>query len=254
MDFTRAHAVVSGGASGLGEATAALVVEAGGSATVLDVDGKRLGAVADRLGERCRAASADVGDEAAVRDAVGASVAAFGPLTLAVSCAGVATPGKVLGRDGPLALADYERVIRINLIGTFNLLKAAAAAMQDNEPEEGERGVIVNTASVAAYDGQIGQAAYASSKGGVVGLTLPAARELARQGIRVVTVAPGLFETPMLAGLPEAARESLVESTLHPHRLGQPGEYAALVRHIYENPMLNGETVRLDGAVRLAPR
>lgn len=254
MDFTRAHAVVSGGASGLGEATAALVVEAGGSATVLDVDGKRLGAVADRLGERCRAAFADVGDEAAVRDAVGASVAAFGPLTLAVSCAGVATPGKVLGRDGPLALADYERVIRINLIGTFNLLKAAAAAMQDNEPEEGERGVIVNTASVAAYDGQIGQAAYASSKGGVVGLTLPAARELARQGIRVVTVAPGLFETPMLAGLPEAARESLVESTLHPHRLGQPGEYAALVRHIYENPMLNGETVRLDGAVRLAPR
>ncbi len=254
MDFSKVHAIISGGGSGLGEATAEAVVQAGGFASIVDVDDKGLGAVNKRLGERCLAIKADVTDEKAVQTAVSESVDAFGPLTLAVNCAGVATPGKILGREGVLALADYARVIRINLIGTFNLLKAAADSMQNNELKGEERGVIVNTSSVAGTDGQIGQAAYASSKGGVIGLTLPAARELARHAIRVVTVAPGLFETPMLAGLPEEAKESLIASTLHPHRLGQSDEYAKLVHHIYENTMLNGETIRLDGSVRLAPR
>ncbi len=254
MDISKAHAFVTGGASGLGAATAEAVVAAGGFASVVDVDAARAESMATRLGERCRAVALDVTDEARTAEAVAASVDAFGPLRLAVNCAGVATPGKVLGRDGPLALDDYVRVIQINLVGTFNVMKAAASVMQGNPLEGDDRGVIVNTASVAAFDGQIGQVAYASSKGGVAALTLPAARELARHAIRVVTVAPGLFETPMLAGLPPAAKESLIASTLQPSRLGQAEEYAALVRHIYENPMLNGETVRLDGAVRLAPR
>ncbi len=254
MNFSRAHAFVTGGGSGLGAATVEAVVAAGGSATVADIDGDRADALASRLGERCLAVALDVADEAAVSDAVAESVSTFGPMTLVVNCAGVATPGRVVGRNGPLPLEQYGRVIQINLVGTFNVMKAAAAVMQENELDGGDRGVIVNTASVAAFDGQIGQAAYASSKGGVVALTLPAARELARNGIRVVTIAPGLFETPMLAGLPEAAKESLIASTLHPSRLGRSEEYAALVRHICENSMINGETIRLDGAVRLAPR
>ena len=254
MNFSRAHAFVTGGASGLGAATVEAVLEAGGHASIVDIDGARAEALATRLGARSRAVALDVADEAAVADAVAASVQAFGPLNLVVNCAGVATPGRVVGRNGPLPLEAYARVIQINLVGTFNVMKAGAAAMQGNEPDGEDRGLIVNTASVAAFDGQIGQGAYASSKGGVVALTLPAARELARFAIRVVTIAPGLFETPMLAGLPEAAKESLIASTLHPSRLGRSEEYAALVRHICENPMINGETIRLDGTVRLAPR
>ncbi len=254
MHFSKVHAFVTGGASGLGAATVEAVVAAGGRASIVDLDRSGGEALAERLGPASRAVVLDVTDEAAVAEAVAASVAAFGPLRIAVNCAGVATPGRVVGRNGPLPLEAYVRVIQINLVGTFNVLKAAAAAMQDNEPDGEERGLIINTASVAAFDGQIGQGAYASSKGGVVALTLPAARELARSAIRVVAIAPGLFETPMLAGLPEAARESLVASTLHPSRLGRAEEYAALVRHICENPMINGETIRLDGAVRLAPR
>ncbi len=254
MQFSKIHAFVTGGASGLGAATVEAVIAAGGAASIVDIDQAGAEALAARLGSSSRAVALDVADESAVAEAVTASVAAFGPLRLVVNCAGVATPGRVVGRNGPLPLDAYVRVIQINLVGTFNVLKAAAAAMQDNPLEGEERGLVINTASVAAFDGQIGQGAYASSKGGVAALTLPAARELARSAIRVVTLAPGLFETPMLAGLPDAARESLVASTLHPSRLGRAEEYAALVRHVCENPMINGETIRLDGAVRLAPR
>jgi NAD(P)-dependent dehydrogenase (short-subunit alcohol dehydrogenase family) len=180
--------------------------------------------------------------------------AASAPLRIVVNCAGIGTPGKTLGRDGPLPLSTFERVLRVNLLGTFNVIRLAARAIAATEPVDGERGVIVSTASVAAFDGQIGQAAYSASKGGVVGMTLPIARELASHLIRVMTIAPGTFDTPMLAGLPEAARESLGSQVPHPSRLGKPSEYAALVRHIVENPMLNGETIRLDGAIRMAPR
>jgi NAD(P)-dependent dehydrogenase (short-subunit alcohol dehydrogenase family) len=207
-------------------------------------------------------APADVTEEGDVQAAIDAATA-LGTLRIAVNCAGVATPGKILGRDGVLPLADFERVVRINLFGTFNVLRLAAAAMAENEPDAGgtgagtgtpERGVIINTASVAAFDGQIGQPAYAASKGAVAALTLPAARELARQLIRVMTIAPGIFDTPMMASLPEAARASLGAQVPHPSRLGRPEEYAALVRHIVENPMLNGETIRLDGAIRMQPK
>jgi NAD(P)-dependent dehydrogenase (short-subunit alcohol dehydrogenase family) len=197
----------------------------------------------------------DVGSEADAKKAVSAAVLQFGALHGLVNCAGIATPGKVLGKDGPLALESFERVIRINLVGTFNLLRLAAEAMSKQEPNaEGERGVIINTASVAAFEGQIGQPAYAASKAGVVGLTLPAARELARFGIRVVTIAPGLFETPMMAGLPAEVQESLGKTVPFPARLGRPADYAQLVRAIVENPMINGETIRLDGALRMAPK
>jgi NAD(P)-dependent dehydrogenase (short-subunit alcohol dehydrogenase family) len=195
--------------------------------------------------------AADVTDEAQVQAAVDAASA---PLRIVVNCAGIGTPGKTLGRDGPLPLSTFERVLRVNLLGTFNVIRLAARAIAATEPVDGERGVIVSTASVAAFDGQIGQAAYSASKGGVVGMTLPIARELASHLIRVMTIAPGTFDTPMLAGLPEAARESLGSQVPHPSRLGKPSEYAALVRHIVENPMLNGETIRLDGAIRMAPR
>ncbi|HJX86837.1 MAG TPA: SDR family NAD(P)-dependent oxidoreductase, partial [Gemmatimonadales bacterium] len=195
--------------------------------------------------------AADVSDEAQVQAAVDAARA---PLRIVVNCAGIGTPGKTLGREGPLPLATFERVLRVNLLGTFNVIRLAARAIAATDPVDGERGVIVNTASVAAFDGQIGQAAYSASKGGVVGMTLPIARELAAHLIRVMTIAPGTFDTPMLAGLPEAARESLGSQVPHPSRLGKPREYAALVRHIVENPMLNGETIRLDGAIRMAPR
>ncbi len=255
MDLKTCHAVVTGGASGLGAATGAAIVAAGGRATLLDRDAEHGQAVAAELGDGARFRQADVTDEADITRAIAESIGAFGPLTLAVNCAGVATPGRIVGRDGPLALDTYKTVIMINLIGTFNVLKAAATVMQGNEPDqEGGRGVIVNTASVAAYEGQIGQAAYASSKGGVVGLTLPAARELARFGIRVVTIAPGLFLTPMMRGLPEDVQQSLAAGTPFPKRLGTSEEYAALVETIYTNAMLNGTTIRLDGAVRLAER
>jgi NAD(P)-dependent dehydrogenase (short-subunit alcohol dehydrogenase family) len=197
--------------------------------------------------------AADVAKEAEVQAAVDAAVA-LAPLRIVVNCAGIATPGKVLGRDGTLPLADFERVIRVNLVGTFNVIRLAAAAIARTEPLGEERGVIVNTASVAAFDGQIGQPAYAASKGGVAAMTLPIARELARERIRVMAIAPGIFETPMLAGLAQAARDSLAGQVPHPSRLGKPGEFAALVRHIIENPMLNGEVIRLDGAIRMQPK
>jgi|SRR5829696_2224575 len=226
---------------------------AGASAVLVDLPGSDGEAVARKLGDRARFVPADVTDADQVATAI-SEAARLGPLRVTVNCAGVGTPGKLVGKDGPLSLEAYSRVISINLIGTFNVCRLAAAEMITTEPVDGERGVIVNTASVAAFDGQIGQVAYASSKAGVVGLTLPVARELAGALVRVVAVAPGLFETPMLAGLPADAQRSLGAQVPHPSRLGRPAEYAALVHHIVENPMLNGETIRLDGAIRMAPR
>jgi NAD(P)-dependent dehydrogenase (short-subunit alcohol dehydrogenase family) len=229
----------------------------GGGANVLIADVNRPAgeATAAELGARARFVPTDVADEASVRAAVRAAVEAFGGLHGAVNCAGIAIAERTLGKSGPHPLEAFNRVILVNLIGTFNVIRLAAAAMAENQPSAGgERGVIVNTASVAAFDGQIGQAAYSASKGGVVGMTLPIARDLARLGIRVMTIAPGIFETPMLAGLPEAARQSLGQQVPFPSRLGRPDEYAALVRQIVENEMLNGEVIRLDGAIRMAPK
>ena len=224
---------------------------AGAAVVIADLPCSPGAAVAERLGGVF--APTDVTDEASVQAAVEAA-AGLAPLRVAVNCAGIGTPGRVLGKQGPLPLAQFAQVITVNLVGTFNVLRLAAEAMAATDPVDGERGVIVNTASAAAYDGQIGQAAYAASKGGVVGLTLPAARDLADKLIRVMTIAPGLFDTPMLQGLPEPARESLAAQVPMPSRLGDPAEYAALVKHIVENSMLNGEVIRLDGAIRMAPR
>ena len=256
MELRQKTFLITGGASGLGEATVRRLHAGGANVVVADLNQELGDALAAELGDRCRFAATDVSDEAAVSAAVQAAVEAFGGLHGAVSCAGIGPPAKVVDKHGePHPLGLFESVIRVNLIGTFNTLRLAAAAMVGNEPDgEGERGVIVNTASVAAYEGQIGQAAYAASKGGVLGLTLPCARELARHGIRVVTVAPGLFDTPLMAGLPEQARISLGQQVPFPSRLGRPEEYAALVEHIVENTMLNGEVIRLDGAIRMAPR
>jgi NAD(P)-dependent dehydrogenase (short-subunit alcohol dehydrogenase family) len=240
--------LVTGGGSGLGAATARLLQGEGANVVVADLKGE----APDR---NTNFAETDVTDEGSVRGAIDATLQNFGGLHGAINCAGIASAEKVLGREGPHSLKSFSRVIEVNLIGTFNVLRLAAEAMAKNDPTEGgERGVIVNTASVAAFDGQIGQVAYSASKGGVAAMTLPVARELARHGIRVVAIAPGIFDTPMLAGLPEAARESLREQMLFPSRLGRPEEFAALVRHIIENEMLNGEVIRLDAAIRLAPR
>jgi NAD(P)-dependent dehydrogenase (short-subunit alcohol dehydrogenase family) len=246
MQISGCSALVTGGASGLGLATARELRAAGADVIIVDLPGSGGESI-----EGVTFLAADVTDEAQVQAAVDAASA---PLRIVVNCAGIGTPGKTLGRDGPLPLSTFERVLRVNLLGTFNVIRLAARAIAATEPVDGERGVIVSTASVAAFDGQIGQAAYSASKGGVVGMTLPIARELASHLIRVMTIAPGTFDTPMLAGLPEAARESLGSQVPHPSRLGKPSEYAALVRHIVENPMLNGETIRLDGAIRMAPR
>ena len=255
MDIRDKSFLISGGASGLGEATARALVESGAAVVLADLNEERGEALSAELGDRARFAPTDVTDEAAVTAAIRAAREGFGRLDGAVSCAGIGPPAKVLGKHGPHPLELFETVIRVNLIGTFNVLRLAAEAIAENEPDaEGERGVVVNTASVAAYEGQVGQAAYSASKGGVLGLTLPAARELARQGIRVVTIAPGLFDTPLMAGLPEAARESLGNQVPFPSRLGRPSEYADLVVHILRNRMLNGEVIRLDGAIRMAPR
>jgi NAD(P)-dependent dehydrogenase (short-subunit alcohol dehydrogenase family) len=246
--------LVTGGGSGLGAATARMVVEQGGSVVVADVDTERGQRVAAELGERARFVPTDVTDEASVGAAVAAALELGGP-HVAVSCAGIAPAERVLGRDGPHSLARFVAAIQVNLVGTFNVTRLAAQAMAANEPgEDGERGVIVNTASVAAFDGQIGQAAYSASKAGVAGMTLPIARELARHGIRVLAIAPGIFDTPMLAAMSDQVRASLGTQVPFPSRLGHPTEYAALVRHIVENRMLNGETIRLDGAIRMAPR
>lgn len=242
-------ALVAGGASGLGAATARELAARGARVTIVDLDAERGSALAGELGAAFHAA--DVTDEAAL----GAAVEAVDGLRFAVSCAGVSLGERTVGRDGPAALGPFENVVRVNLIGAFNLLRLAAAAMAAGAPDDGgERGAVVLTASVAAFDGQIGQTAYAASKGGVVGLTLPAARDLARAGVRVCAIAPGVFDTPMLATLPEDAREALAAQVPFPARLGRPEEYAALACHIAENPMLNGEVIRLDGALRMAPK
>jgi NAD(P)-dependent dehydrogenase (short-subunit alcohol dehydrogenase family) len=248
-------ALVTGGASGLGGATAKALHDAGASVVILDLDSSDGEVRAKELGERARFAPADVTKEDEIRAAVDVAANDFGGLHVLVNCAGVGWPGRVLTRDGtPTDIERFEAVIRINLIGTFNVIRFAAAQMASQEPNGEERGVIVNTASIAAFDGQIGQAAYAASKGGVAGLTLPVARDLAGKLIRCATIAPGIFDTPMLAGLPEEARAKLAENVPHPHRLGDPAEYAALVCHVVENPMINGEVIRLDAALRMPPR
>ncbi len=247
--------LVAGGSSGLGAACVRALAADGGRVVVADRNRSAGDTLAAELGAGVRFAEADVTDEAAVRAAVRLATDTFGGLHGAVNCAGVAVAERVLGKSGPHPLDAFERVIRVNLIGTFNVARLAAEAMaQAPAGPGGERGVLVNTASVAAFDGQIGQAAYAASKGGVVALALPLARELARSGIRVVTIAPGIFDTPLLAGLPEAARQSLAQQVPFPPRLGRPDEFAALVKHVIENEMLNGEVIRLDGALRMAPK
>ncbi|GAB3983612.1 3-hydroxyacyl-CoA dehydrogenase [Spirosoma terrae] len=264
MLLNSSTALVTGGASGLGEATTRLLAANGANVVIVDLNDERGQALADELGPSTRFIRANVTDEGDVQAAVNLAVETFGGLHINVNCAGVAearkTVGKVDGVYGAHSLAVFQKVVSINLIGTFNVIRLAALAMEHNEPNgsdgpfEGERGVIINTASVAAYDGQIGQAAYSASKGGIVGMTLPIARDLARSGIRVMTIAPGLFETPLLAGLPEEARLSLGQQVPFPSRLGRPSEYAQLVKSIIENPMLNGEVIRLDGAIRMAPK
>jgi NAD(P)-dependent dehydrogenase (short-subunit alcohol dehydrogenase family) len=247
--------MVTGGSSGLGAACVRRLVAARGNAIIADINGDLGEGLAAELGEHARFVRTNVTEEESVQGAVVAAVEQFGGLQGAINCAGIAIAAKVLGKEGPHELDWFARVINVNLVGTFNVIRLAAAVMAEGEANaEGERGVIVNTASVAAFDGQIGQAAYSASKGGVVGMTLPVARELARYGIRVMTIAPGIFETPMLAGLPEPARQSLGQQVPFPSRLGRPEEYAALAQHIIENPMLNGEVIRLDGALRMAPR
>ena len=246
---------ISGGGSGLGAATARLLAESGASVFLADVNKEAGESTASEIGSKARFAYTDVSDEDSVRHAVDEARELFGELRGVVNCAGVGPAKKVLGRKGPHPLEDFAKTVEINLIGTFNVIRLAAAVMAENEPTgDGERGVIINTASVAAFDGQIGQAAYAASKGGVVSMTLPVARELAALGIRVITIAPGIFETPMLAALPEEALDSLGKQVPFPPRLGKPEEYAALAKHIIENEMLNGEVIRLDGAIRMAPR
>jgi NAD(P)-dependent dehydrogenase (short-subunit alcohol dehydrogenase family) len=247
--------IATGGASGLGRAAAEAIVAAGGRAVLLDLNAEAGLAAEAAMGGHAKFVKADVTSEADVQAAVDAAIAGFGGLHGVVNAAGIGPAAKVLGKNGPHPLDLFERTIRINLVGTFNVIRLAAAAMARNTPEaSGERGVIINTASIAAYDGQIGQPAYAASKGGIVALTLPVAREFASIGIRVVTIAPGIFDTPLLAALPEAARVSLGQQVPFPSRLGRPAEYAALARHIIENEMLNGEVIRLDGALRMAPR
>jgi NAD(P)-dependent dehydrogenase (short-subunit alcohol dehydrogenase family) len=255
MNITDRVFLITGAGSGLGAAVARMVVAEGGKAMLLDVNGDAGGALAEELGASARFLRTDVTSDADGQAAVAAALDAFGRIDGLVNCAGVAPGEKVVGREAPHRLDSFARAVSINLVGTFNMIRLAADAMSKQEPnEEGERGVIVNTASIAAFDGQIGQAAYAASKAGVVGLTLPVARELARFGIRVVTIAPGIFATPMMTGMPQEVQDSLGKSVPFPSRLGRPEEFAALVRHVAENSMLNGEVIRLDGALRMAPR
>ncbi|WP_064684998.1 SDR family NAD(P)-dependent oxidoreductase [Rhizobium bangladeshense] len=247
--------IVTGGGSGLGAATVRAIVNAGGRVTIADLNGGAGEAIAREFGSEVRFVKADVSDGEEGAAVVAAAVEAFGGLRGLVNCAGVAPAEKVIGRDGPHRLESFARTLGINLVGTFNMIRLAAAAIRNMEPDvEGERGVIINTASVAAFDGQIGQAAYAASKGGVAAMTLPIARELARHGIRVVSIAPGIFETPMMADMPAEVQEALGKSVPFPPRLGRPAEFAGLVRHIFENSMLNGEVIRLDGALRMGAR
>ena len=256
MEIAGHTAVVTGGGSGLGEATVRAIVTGGGNAVILDLAKSKGAAIADELGKQAVFAETDITKEDQVTNALDAAVEHFGSIHTTVNCAGIGSAGRTIGKNNaPFDLGLFRLTVEINLIGTFNVIRLAAARMNENEPNaDGERGVIINTASVAAFEGQIGQCAYSASKGGVVGMTLPIARDLSRHGIRVVTIAPGLFETPMLMGLPEPAREALGASIPFPSRLGRPSEYASLACQIIQNPMLNGEVIRLDGALRMAPR
>jgi NAD(P)-dependent dehydrogenase (short-subunit alcohol dehydrogenase family) len=255
MEIAGRTAFVTGGASGLGAATARLLHGAGARVVIADVAEDNGRQLAGALGERALFVRADVTGAEEMARAVAEGTGRFGELSFAVCCAGIGPPKRVLGKEGPAPLEWFDRTVRINLIGSFNTVRLAAASMAKNEPDSGgERGVIVMTASVAAYEGQIGQAAYSASKGGIVGMTLPIAREFASLGIRVMTVAPGLFDTPLLAGLPEEAKASLGRQVPFPSRLGRPEEYADQVRHVIASPMLNGCVIRLDGAIRMAPR
>lgn len=255
MDLTNKGILVTGGASGLGAACVRLLTQAGAQAIIADLNSEVGTALADELGTSAQFVKTNVTDEASVKAALQEAVDNFGSLYAVINCAGIGAAERVIGKNGPSSLESFTKVINVNLIGTFNVIRLAAAIMSENKADqEGERGVIINTASVAAFEGQIGQAAYSASKGGIVGMTLPIARELARFGIRVMTIAPGLFDTPLLGGLPEPARISLGQQVPFPARLGRPAEYAALAKHIIENPMLNGEVIRLDGAIRMGIR
>ncbi len=255
MDIKGKTAIITGGASGLGGATARAIVSGGGNAVILDRNEKLGMAYAAELGSQARFAKADVTDTASIEAAIKLALAEFGALHIAVNCAGVGSAQRTISKQGPASLDIFKIAININLIGTFDVIRQSAFQMDKNEPNaDGERGVIINTASVAAFDGQIGQSAYSASKGGVVGMTLPIARDLSRHGIRVMTIAPGLFDTPLLAALPEDAKKSLGAQVPFPPRLGKPEEYAMLAMQIIANPMLNGEVIRLDGAIRMAPK
>ncbi|MCP4301925.1 MAG: SDR family NAD(P)-dependent oxidoreductase [Gammaproteobacteria bacterium] len=255
MQLSNANAVITGGASGLGLATAERVIEAGGKVVILDINDEQGEVAAEKLGARVKFVNTDVANEDSVKAAVKAAADFMGGITLAVNCAGIATAGRTLGREGPWPTENFNRVIQVNLVGSYNVTKEAAAVMQLNDANEnGERGVIVSTASIAAFEGQIGQAAYSASKGGIVGMMLPLAREFAQFGIRVVTIAPGIFMTPMMAGMPPEVQESLGKQIPFPPRLGRPEEYADTVAYIYGNTMVNGETIRVDGAIRMQPK
>lgn len=255
MNVSETIAIVTGGASGLGEATVREIVSGGGKAAILDVQEEKGVKLADELGENAIFVRADVTDEESVTTALNTAVQAFGSINAAINCAGIGVAEKTVSKRGPHSLDSFSKVIQINLIGTFNVIRLASEVMAGNEPNgDGERGVIINTASVAAFDGQIGQAAYSASKGGIVGMTLPIARDLSSKGIRVMTIAPGLFDTPLFAGLPEEAKSALGAMTPFPKRLGMPSEYAKMAAAVIDNPMLNGETIRLDGAIRMQPK
>ena len=255
MELANKGVLVSGGASGLGAACVRLLSQCGAKVVIADMNSETGNALAKELGDSTLFVQTNVVEEGSVQAAVQAAVHSFGGLHVVINCAGIGAAERVVGKNGPASLATFTKVIQVNLIGTFNVIRLAAAVMAENSQDEGgERGVIINTASVAAFDGQIGQAAYSASKGGIVSMTLPIARELARYGIRVMAIAPGIFDTPMLAGLPEPARLSLGQQVPFPPRLGRPDEYAALAKHIIENQMLNGEVIRLDGGIRMQPR
>jgi len=255
MELASAKAVISGGASGLGFATAQRVIDAGGQVVLLDINDEQGASSAASLGDRASFINTDVSNEASVKAAVSAANETMGGTTLAVNCAGIATAGRTLGREGPWPSELFNNVIQVNLVGSYNVTKESAAFMLNNEPtDEGERGVVISTASIAAFEGQIGQAAYSASKGGIVGMMLPLAREFAQFGIRVNTIAPGVFLTPMVAGMPEEVQESLGKQVPFPPRLGKPDEYADTVEFIYGTTMVNGETIRVDGAIRMQPK
>ena len=255
MEISNKVSLVTGGASGLGLATAELLIESGSKVMLLDLNEDNAKAAAEKLGSNASYVVANVTDETSIQSAIDKTVEKFGSLHVVVNCAGIGSASKTVGRDGAHPLDYFKLVVDINLIGTFNVLRLAAVAMGNNEPNaDGECGVIINTASVAAFDGQMGQAAYSASKGGVVGMTLPIARDLARMGIRINTIAPGIFNTPLMNGAPDSVKNPLIEMVQFPKRLGHPEDFASLTKHIVENSYLNGETIRIDGSIRMAPK